>query len=54
MTEKESVDMRSTATWGDHAVVPRTKIYLLRLLYALMAVFLGIDAWTHIVTFQGE
>ncbi len=46
--------MRSTATSGDPVGVPRIKIYLLRLLYPLMAVFLGIDAWTHIVTFQGE
>ena len=46
--------MRPTATSGNHTRVPRYKIYLLRLLYALMAVFLGIDAWTHILTFQGE
>lgn len=34
--------------------VPRIKIYLLRLVFVLMAVFLGLDAWTHILTFQGE
>jgi hypothetical protein len=34
--------------------VPRINIYPLRLQYLLMAVFLGIDAWTHILTFQGE
>ncbi len=28
-------------------------IYLLRVLFALMAVFLGADAWTHIATFNG-
>jgi hypothetical protein len=33
--------------------VPTYKLYLLRLLYALMAVFLGIDAWTHILRHQG-
>ncbi len=33
--------------------VPRYKIHLLRLLYGLMAVFLGIDAWTHIATQNG-
>ena len=33
--------------------VPRVKIHLLRLLYLLMAVFLGIDAWSHIATFEG-
>ena len=33
--------------------VPTFKIYLLRALYVLMAVFLGIDAWSHIVTFEG-
>jgi hypothetical protein len=38
----------------DAPSVPRVKIHLLRLLYALMAVFLGVDAWTHILTFRGE
>ena len=33
--------------------VSRLKIHLLRLLYLLMAVFLGIDAWSHIATFEG-
>lgn len=28
-------------------------IYLLRVLFGLMAVFLGADAWTHIATFSG-
>ena len=33
--------------------VPRYKLHLLRVLYALMAVFLGIDAWTEILTHKG-
>lgn len=33
--------------------VPTYKLHLLRLLYALMAVFLGIDAWTYILTHSG-
>nr|MDQ5818706.1 hypothetical protein [Actinomycetota bacterium] len=34
--------------------VRRINIYLLRLLYGLMLLFLGIDAWTHILTFKGS
>ena len=34
--------------------VRRINIYLLRLLYGLMFLFLGIDAWTHILTFKGS
>jgi hypothetical protein len=33
--------------------VPRINIYLLRLLFLLMLVFLGKDSWTHILTFKG-
>ena len=33
--------------------VSNIRIYVLRALYLLMAVFLGIDAWSHIVTFEG-
>ena len=40
---------------GDRAAdVPRINIYLLRVLYALMAVFLGIDAWSYMLAFQDE
>jgi len=41
----------------DHACyegVPRINIYLLRLLFVLMALFLGKDAWTHILTHDGS
>ena len=31
----------------------KINIYLLRVLFALMFVFLGIDSWTYIVTFTG-
>lgn len=34
--------------------VSRFNIHLLRLLYALMLVFLGMDAWSHILTFRGS
>ncbi len=34
--------------------VYRINIYLLRLLYLLMLLFLGIDSWTHILTFKGS
>ena len=34
--------------------VRRINIYLLRLLYGLMFLFLGIDSWTHILTFKGS
>ena len=33
--------------------VPRINIYLLRLLFVLMLVFLGKDSWTHIFTHKG-
>jgi hypothetical protein len=33
--------------------VPRINIYLLRLLFILMLVFLGKDSWTHIFTVKG-
>jgi hypothetical protein len=33
--------------------VPRINIYLLRLLFILMLLFLGKDSWTHIFTFKG-
>ena len=33
--------------------VSAIKIYLLRALFGLMAVFLGTDAWTYIATFDG-
>lgn len=36
-----------------HAGVPRINIYLLRLVFVLMALFLGKDAWTHVLTHQG-
>jgi hypothetical protein len=36
-----------------HAGVNRLNIYLLRLLFVLMAVFLGKDAWTHVLTHEG-
>ncbi len=34
--------------------VPRINIYLLRLLFLLMLIFLGKDAWTHIFAFKGS
>ena len=34
--------------------VRRINIYLLKLLYGLMFLFLGIDSWTHILTFKGS
>lgn len=34
--------------------VYKINIYLLRLLFILMLIFLGQDAWTHILTFQGS
>jgi hypothetical protein len=33
--------------------VPKINIYILRLMFVLMAVFLGKDSWTHILTFKG-
>jgi hypothetical protein len=36
-----------------HEGVSRINIYLLRLLYVLMFLFLGRDAWTHVLTHQG-
>src|SRR5580704_12371566 len=33
--------------------VPKINIYLLRLLFILMLVFLGKDSWTHIFTHEG-
>ena len=39
---------------GNGRIVPRYKLILLRVLYALMAVFLGFDAWGHLMTFDGE
>ncbi len=33
--------------------VPKFNIYVLRLMFLLMVIFLGKDAWTHIVTFKG-
>jgi hypothetical protein len=32
---------------------PRINIYLLRLMFILMVVFLGKDSWTHILSFKG-
>jgi hypothetical protein len=37
-----------------HEGVPRVNIYLMRLVYALMLVFLGKDSWTYILTHQGD
>lgn len=34
--------------------VPKINIYILRLMFFLMAVFLGKDSWTYIVTFEGS
>jgi hypothetical protein len=36
-----------------HDGVPRINLYLLRLLYVLMALFLGRDAWHYILTHRG-
>lgn len=33
--------------------VPRINIYILRLMFFLMVIFLGKDAWSHILTFNG-
>lgn len=33
--------------------VPRINLYLLRALYTLMAVFVGKDAWTYLLTYDG-
>src|SRR6476620_2112676 len=37
-----------------HAGVNSINIYLLRLLFVLMFVFLGKDAWTHVLTHEGS
>lgn len=37
-----------------HEGVPRIHIFLLRLVYALMAIFVGQDAWGHILRHTGE
>lgn len=37
-----------------HEGVHRINIYLLRLLFILMFLFLGKDSWTHILTFEGS
>ena len=34
--------------------VPRINIYILRMMFFLMIVFLGKDSWTHILSFRGE
>src|SRR5580693_5890031 len=34
--------------------VPRINIYILRLMFILMIIFLGKDSWTYIFTFKGE
>ena len=34
--------------------VPKINIYILRLMFILMIVFLGKDSWTHILTFKGS
>ncbi len=34
--------------------VPAINIYILRLMFILMIVFLGKDSWTHIVNFNGS
>ena len=34
--------------------VPKINIYLLRIMFVLMVVFLGKDSWTHIITFTGS
>jgi hypothetical protein len=34
--------------------VPRINIYILRLMFILMVIFLGKDSWTHILTFKGS
>jgi hypothetical protein len=34
--------------------VPPINIYLLRLMFLLMIIFLGKDSWTHIFTFKGS
>jgi hypothetical protein len=33
--------------------VPKINIYILRLMFFLMIVFLGKDSWTHILSFKG-
>ncbi len=33
--------------------VPRINIYILRLMFILMIIFLGKDSWTYILTFKG-
>ncbi len=45
-----SIFTRDARHWDG---VPRINIYLLRLLFILMLVFLGKDSWTHIFTFKG-
>src|SRR5580698_8154700 len=37
-----------------YEAVPRINIYILRLMFLLMIVFLGKDSWTHIFTFTGQ
>jgi len=34
--------------------VPKINIYILRLMFVLMVIFLGKDAWTHIFSFEGK
>lgn len=63
MNSSGSNHNKSTATLvlhyffkGDHARhegVTRFNIYLLRALYTLMAVFVGKDAWTYLLTYEG-
>jgi|SRR5579863_186498 len=40
--------------YENRAGVPKINIYLLRLMFVLMLIFLGKDSWTHIITFKGS
>ncbi len=53
MTASAAAALRTRPPTAAAPAVPKYKIVLLRLLYALMAVFLGLDAWSHILTHQG-
>lgn len=39
---------------ADSEGVPRISVYLMRLVWILIALFVGRDSWTHIATHQGQ
>lgn len=59
-TEEEVFDFMSVIRnvfkpdYDHYEGVYKINIYLLRLLYVLMLLFLGKDSWTHVLTFKGS